>query len=133
MKIMIICVVTFLPYLMLLGSGKKENAKKDIVNKEIVVPNYQKELDKVLVKFKKMKMPEKDREVMTDAADGLKTKYPKLGLRVGAKAPLFKLKDENDKEIILADELKKGPVILNFYRGGWCTFCNLEQIGRAHV
>lgn len=26
----------------------------------------------------------------------------------------------------LADKLSAGPIVLNFYRGGWCPFCNLE-------
>jgi peroxiredoxin len=26
----------------------------------------------------------------------------------------------------LADRLAKGPVVLSFYRGSWCPYCNLE-------
>ena len=38
------------------------------------------------------------------------------GLKVGVKAPAFKLKDQSDKDVALSDILKKGPVALVFYR-----------------
>ena len=40
----------------------------------------------------------------------------KTGLRVGAKAPTFSLKDQNDRDVSLEALLKKGPVALVFYR-----------------
>ncbi len=40
----------------------------------------------------------------------------KTGLKVGAKAPAFKLKDQNGKERELDEFLKKGKVALVFYR-----------------
>ncbi len=48
------------------------------------------------------------------------------GLREGDKAPMFKLKDATNKEVKLKSLLKDGPVILLWYRGGWCPYCNLE-------
>jgi len=30
------------------------------------------------------------------------------------------------KKVSLYSQLKKGPVILTFYRGAWCPFCNIE-------
>ena len=40
----------------------------------------------------------------------------KTGLAVGAKAPAFTLKDQNDRDVSLETLLKKGPVALVFYR-----------------
>ena len=40
----------------------------------------------------------------------------KTGLKVGAKAPDFKLKDQSGKERSLDEYLKKGNVALIFYR-----------------
>lgn len=48
------------------------------------------------------------------------------GLPIGAKAPDFSLPDTADKLISLSDTLKQGPVVLVFYRGEWCPFCNLQ-------
>ncbi|GGD85544.1 peroxiredoxin-like family protein [Paenibacillus nasutitermitis] len=48
------------------------------------------------------------------------------GLQVGDIAPDFTLMDALGREINLTEEIAKGPVILIFYRGGWCPFCNLQ-------
>ncbi len=47
-------------------------------------------------------------------------------INVGDTAPDFTLPNARGGEQRLADALAQGPVVLNFYRGGWCPFCNLE-------
>jgi peroxiredoxin len=47
-------------------------------------------------------------------------------LKVGDKAPLFTLKDPDGHPLSSADLLVKGPLVLTFYRGVWCPYCNLE-------
>lgn len=49
----------------------------------------------------------------------------KNALNVGAKMPSFKLKDGNDKSISSDDLLKESNLVIVFYRGAWCPFCNL--------
>ncbi|MFO7830041.1 MAG: peroxiredoxin-like family protein [Bacteroidales bacterium] len=46
------------------------------------------------------------------------------GIAVGTKAPLFTAIDAESSTFVLADELKKGPVVVIFYRGHWCPVCN---------
>ncbi len=46
------------------------------------------------------------------------------GLFINSKAPDFKGKDQAGMEIHLKDLLKKGKVVLLFYRGYWCPYCN---------
>jgi peroxiredoxin len=41
-------------------------------------------------------------------------------------APDFALPDATGKSIVLKDLLTSGPVILTFYRGGWCPYCNIQ-------
>ncbi len=48
------------------------------------------------------------------------------GLFIGSKAPDFKAKDQDGKDVRLKDLLKKGKVVLVFYRGYWCPYCNRE-------
>ena len=48
------------------------------------------------------------------------------GLNVNEAAPSFIAKDQHGKKINLADEIKKGPVVLVFYRGQWCPYCNKQ-------
>src|SRR6185503_3778191 len=46
------------------------------------------------------------------------------GLFLNSKAPDFKGKDQNGVDVRLKDLLKKGKVVLVFYRGEWCPYCN---------
>jgi peroxiredoxin len=46
------------------------------------------------------------------------------GLPVGAAAPRFEATDQHDKPYSLPEALENGPVVLIFYRGQWCPFCN---------
>ena len=47
-------------------------------------------------------------------------------LNVGDLAPDFTLPDATGKSVTLSDLLANGPVVINFYRGQWCPYCNLE-------
>ncbi|MDX6747022.1 peroxiredoxin-like family protein [Polaribacter sp. PL03] len=44
---------------------------------------------------------------------------------IGDKAPDFTLKNASNTSISLYNELKNGPVVLTWYRGGWCPYCNI--------
>ena len=46
------------------------------------------------------------------------------GLFLNSKAPDFKAKDQHGNDIRLKDLIKKGKVVLIFYRGEWCPYCN---------
>lgn len=48
------------------------------------------------------------------------------GLFINSKAPDFRAKDQTGLEVHLKDLLKKGKVVLVFYRGQWCPYCNRE-------
>jgi peroxiredoxin len=48
------------------------------------------------------------------------------GLMVNDKAPVFMAKDQTGATVKLEEQLKKGPVVLIFYRGYWCPFCNKQ-------
>jgi peroxiredoxin len=47
------------------------------------------------------------------------------GLEIGANAPQFALPDQLGRVIGLEGQLARGPVVLVFYRGDWCPYCNL--------
>jgi len=86
-----------------------------------------KELDKQLFTGKDaIKVEPQDLAVMGKAAEELAAKLPAPGLRVGDKAPNFSLKNAYGKKVSLNRLLRKGPVILAFYRGAWCPYCNTE-------
>ena len=73
------------------------------------------------------KIPAEAQAVMARAGDDL----AKLGLednslKTGDRLPEFTLKNAVGKSVKSIDLLAKGPVVLAFYRGGWCPYCNLE-------
>jgi peroxiredoxin len=74
--------------------------------------------------FKKKASPEM-LKIMDRAIEDIESSSAK-GLNVGQHAPDFALPDATGQKIHLSEELKKGPVIVSFYRGGWCPYCNLE-------
>ncbi len=49
-------------------------------------------------------------------------------LKAGDKAPSFTLNDPDGKPVSSADLLAQGPLILSFYRGVWCPYCNMELL-----
>ena len=59
-----------------------------------------------------------DQLIMSDAA--------KKALKEGAQAPDFTLPDALGNAVTLSHLLAQGPVVITFYRGEWCPFCNLE-------
>jgi peroxiredoxin len=44
----------------------------------------------------------------------------------GDRAPAFRLPDARGGHVALHDLLTDGPVVLVFYRGAWCPYCNLQ-------
>ena len=46
-------------------------------------------------------------------------------INVGDIAPNFTLSNASGKDVTLKDKLERGPVILTWYRGGWCPYCNM--------
>lgn len=47
-------------------------------------------------------------------------------LQKGAKLPNFTLSNAQGQEVHSEALLKQGPLVISFYRGGWCPYCNLE-------
>jgi peroxiredoxin len=67
--------------------------------------------------------------IMVFLISGLKSQTEKYiddvkGLLPGMEAPMFKAIDGDSIEFSLSDAIKKGPVVIIFYRGFWCPVCN---------
>lgn len=72
------------------------------------------------------KAPEEKQKLMAQATTELEVSGVAHGLKKGDQVPDFILTDATGKTVSIAEELSTGPVILTFYRGGWCPYCNLE-------
>lgn len=47
-------------------------------------------------------------------------------IKIGQKAPSFELPNPEGKSISLDSLLDNGPLVVTFYRGDWCPYCNLQ-------
>ena len=73
------------------------------------------------------KAPQAAQDLMTAATDTLEaSEIINQVLTVGDIAPDFELPDATGKLVKLSELLKQGPVVVNFYRGEWCPYCDLE-------
>ena len=48
-------------------------------------------------------------------------------IKTGDIAPVFDLPELGGERFVLSDALATGPVVITFYRGAWCPYCNLEM------
>jgi peroxiredoxin len=55
------------------------------------------------------------------------SRIPSQVVAVGSQAPSFVLPNAVGEEVSLDRLRARGPVVISFYRGVWCPFCNLEQ------
>jgi len=72
--------------------------------------------------------PTKERlEAMHRAtADLIASGQAQRARKAGDLAPDFVLNDADGKPVASRDLLAKGPLVVSFYRGVWCPYCNLE-------
>lgn len=88
-----------------------------------------------LYQARQEKMPADIRETMARATRALaESGQAERALSAGDRAPLFALPDATGHTVSLAERLATGPVVLSFYRGGWCPYCNLTlyTLQQAH-
>ncbi|QPC47493.1 peroxiredoxin-like family protein [Mangrovibacillus cuniculi] len=74
----------------------------------------------------KGRAPKEVQDIMARATKELETSDVAKGLKEGEVAPDFTLPNAVGENVTLYQQLEKGPVIVTFYRGEWCPYCNLE-------
>ena len=83
------------------------------------------QLEKVYRGLKKQ-IPDVVTAFDADTKKAVANKVGMKGLTVGDTAPDFQLPDYFGEPAMLTELIKKGPVVLNFFRGFWCPYCNAE-------
>lgn len=83
------------------------------------------QLDAVTAKYGASMPPDRKQSYEAAVAKINQTGVMDTALKVGAKAPDFTLNDTTGTPVALRDMLKDGPVVVTWYRGGWCPYCNL--------
>ncbi|NLR94337.1 peroxiredoxin-like family protein [Flammeovirga agarivorans] len=86
----------------------------------------QKSLDRLKAKIEGG-MPEEYVKIMHQATKDLEDSGIGEGiLKVGEKAPIFSLPNQEGELVSSEELLKNGPLVLTFYRGVWCPYCNTD-------
>ena len=72
-------------------------------------------------------LPENEAQTVAGSFEKLyASQVAENAITVGDIAPDFTLPNVTGDPVNLHEVLSHGPVVLSFYRGGWCPFCNLE-------
>lgn len=53
--------------------------------------------------------------------------------KVGDEFPAVTLSDQNGQPFDIGAATARGPLVVTFYRGGWCPYCNLELRAYQHL
>ncbi len=54
-------------------------------------------------------------------------KVGQFAIKIGDRMPDFMLPDQNGRLVTAVELLSHGPLVLSFFRGGWCPYCGLEM------
>lgn len=63
----------------------------------------------------------------------IQSKAAEKSVQSGEPAPDFSLPDVDGSTVNLRTLLQHGPVVVTFYRGDWCPFCNLALRAYEHI
>lgn len=77
--------------------------------------------------------PELLSSMLSDIAAIAQTTIIEHRLNVGDPAPDFSLPDSNGRTVTLSTLVKQGPVVITFYRGAWCGYCDLHLRAYHHI
>jgi peroxiredoxin len=72
------------------------------------------------------RVPAERQAVMERHIAELRYGLAKTALKAGDRAPAIALTNAKGAPVDIESLLRRGPVIVTFYRGGWCPYCNLE-------
>ncbi len=101
---------------------KKETKENNITTKETTLAN---DLNKRKEAFSATASDYKKKIYAEGIQSVINDNVVENALQVGDTAINFTLKNSLHQNITLYDKLKDGSVILIWYRGGWCPYCNL--------
>ena len=104
---------------------KKEDFKKENIMKNDNVASLKSKLEEKKANFEKRADDNKKRAYKEGLESVEKSGITATAKQVGEKAPDFVLNNAIGNPVKLSDYLKKGKVVLTWYRGGWCPYCNL--------
>jgi len=89
--------------------------------------SLQDQLNAFKADFEGKKAPQNVVEIMHRAtAELIASGQADRALKAGDKAPSIVLPDADGNTVRSADLLARGPLVVTFYRGVWCPYCNMD-------
>jgi peroxiredoxin len=89
--------------------------------------SLQDKLDAFKADFESTRAPPEVVKVFHDSmAELIASGKAENALKAGDHAPAFILPDADGRQLSSADLLAKGPLVVTFYRGVWCPYCNMD-------
>ncbi len=89
--------------------------------------SLQDRLDALKADFEGKKAPPKAVAMFHKAtAELIASGQAERALKAGDRAPAFTLADADGTMVTSTDLLARGPLVVTFYRGAWCPYCNLD-------
>ncbi|MCB2230452.1 AhpC/TSA family protein [bacterium] len=100
---------------------------------QAVSNSLQAQLDERKAQFTENAPPEMINAFEQGVVDVAESGVLETALREGDMAPMFSLPGALGDTVALADLTAEGPVVLIWYRGGWCPYCNLQLSAMQEV
>jgi peroxiredoxin len=92
------------------------------------------ELDEARNHYRNIVIPAEKLKIMDRATDELARSGVRSGShKEGHRVEDFILMDAHGSPVRLQRLLDEGPVVISFYRGGWCPYCNIELRGLQRI
>lgn len=124
-KLFALCMIVSALFFASCQNKTAQNTTDETKNDMTSQPSLQDELDEKKHAFNE-KAPEEKKKIYAEGiASVANSGVLEKALQVGDTAPNFTLTNATGEKISLAEQLKNGPVILTWYRGGWCPYCNI--------
>jgi peroxiredoxin len=91
------------------------------------------QLDELTSKLRSM-VPAERLTTIDRAVEELKTsRLAERALKTGDRAPNFELPDGDGMMWHSEDLLRSGPLVIVFYRGRWCAYCNTQLVALQQI
>lgn len=91
-----------------------------------VTDSFKAQADKLRDDFLATQSEQTQHTVMQAMQELVAAQLDKDAKTTGDQIPDFELDDAQGNRVRIRERLAQGPLVISFYRGGWCPFCNLE-------
>lgn len=113
---------------------RRESEKQTVMDRQIqqavkkIAENtpLQQQLDEIVAHAKSQLPADLLNTLLSSIEQLITSGAAEQALKEGEQAPDFTLPDALGRAVTLAELLKRGPVVIVFYRGAWCPYCNLQ-------